>query len=306
MHKEKFVVISKKNYRDALRPTLSTEDSEAVLLNLKEGEKYKLVDNALYKEGTCLLDKDILKISANWDINKPLKHNALLYALYSYLFLFCREDIENQEEVVLDLQRLCKYMGIASDAKSYEMVAKLKSFETVLGFIADKGVYRLLEIVKLEKNQITIKCPYFHRLVNVLIAKANMSDQKYYHTTLVLPKMFSDKNQMAILIAVELAVLTATMVQKGKRITAYAPKRGIRGEALICRIPELREFVIEESRSVSIKNRKLKRAFERAYDLYSNCTECYLRYESLEITRTIPTLKTLDRHVIITCEKKEQ
>ena len=142
--------------------------------------------------------------------------------------------------------------------------------------------------------------------MNVLIAKENMSAQKYYHTTLVLPKMFSDKNQMAILIAVELAVLTATMVQKGMRITAYAPKRGIRGEVLICRIPELREFVREESRSVSSKSRKLKRAFERAYDLYSNCTECYLRYESLEITRTIPTLKTLDRHVIITCEKKEQ
>lgn len=306
MYKEKFVVISKKNYRDALRPTLSNEASEAVLLHLKEGEKYKLVDNTLYKEGTRLLDKEILELSANWDINKPLKYNTLLYPLYSYLFLFCRGDIENHEEVVLDLQSLCKYMGIASDAKSYEMVAKLKSFEDVLGFIAGKGVYRLLEIIKVEKSKISIKTPYFHRLVNVLIAKENMSAQKYYHTTLVLPKMFSDKNQMAILIAVELAVLTATMVQKGKRSTAYTPKRGIRGETLICRIPELREFVREKSRSVSSKNRKLKRAFERAYDLYSNCTECYLRYESLEITRTIPTLKTLDRHVTITCEKKEQ
>lgn len=62
--------------------------------------------------------------------------------------------------------------------------------------------------------------------------------------------------------------------------------------------------MVNKNRQVGVKSRKLKQVFERAYDLYEEHTLCFQRYEGLEITRLIPTIKDRDRVIEIKCTYK--
>lgn len=287
-------LISLPQFKDALRSTISIESSRAGLLHLSKQKNYQIKGNVLYKEGVRLDDQDVLNLIAS-DENQLIPNNVILYSLFSYLYE--KHDLRNKNTFNVGLKKFRKYLRVSTGANGYEVVAKLEEFRDVIGYIYGKGVFQVLEVIGVHKDTVTLHSPYLQQLLLAILEEVAVSDKKYWYTTLAEPNMLADKNQMAVLVAIELVILTATLKSKNPKNC----KKTIKVGTIVNRIPELCEFLLDNNRQTGLKNRKLKKTFERAYDLYEEYTACFQKYEGLEITRVIPNMETMSKVIEIKC-----
>ncbi len=282
------IVLSDKNHREALKPCRLGKHSKAYLLHLREEEqeKYILRGNILYEGETPLNKVELGSLVCDLNINYPIKNNLLIYGLFSYLYE--KEDLRNKDTWFIKVVDIERYFGVSTGKKGYHLVNKLFDFQDIFGVIEDK-VYPLLIIEDYTKTHIILKSPYMHELMKDILEGISLEGQEksIYYTTVIDKSILKEKNELAALMTIELAILT--VVTKEPHI-AYGN--------LISKVPRLRQKV-EGLESTSQQNRILKRCFLKVYELLEDRTQLVMKYPYMTISSCIPTVYELDKSIKI-------
>ena len=225
--------------------------------------------------------------------------------------------------ITVSLPHFFREMGIELTAgNSQDIMTKLYSFKDFIGIMPKLQIAALLfSIIEIDskKQTMTVAVPYILRLYEALEEKnhierttrqgALIDYQKPYHNQLCHSSIAKERNKTAV----ELVYLiTDGLLQRGytpdiqtykkKGAKTQYPDRitySISFHKLIYNAPFLRGR-IQSYKSDSDKNRALRRAFERAYELLDEKTDANEWFINLKISRIIPTMTTLDDELTIT------
>ena len=109
------------------------------------------------------------------------------------------------------------------------------------------------------------------------------------HSYLIKSSIVKERNKRAVEIVI---VVVTTIEQAGK----YTPH--LKAKTIIERIPQLQES-LDKAKTNSDKNKILKRAFTKAWELLGTQTELRTKYPTIELPdpnnpKYIPTMATID------------
>ena len=211
-------------------------------------------------------------------------------------------------------------MGIdPGKSNAPDIMRKLRSFENCIG-IMPGVIAKLFSIIEINErdNTMTFAVPYLHRLIdelesrNKIERKTKNGEYEYiapYHNMLVYSTIANERNKPAV----ELVYLSiAGLHQRGKVPDAntYAKKdMQHKDPRLITYQTSFGSLVddtsllsgrIEAYKSTADKNKALRRAFEKAYQLIETKTDAGEYFIDLQIPKIIPTISTLDDKLTIT------
>ena len=213
-------------------------------------------------------------------------------------------------------------MGIdPGKSNAPDIMRKLRSFENCIGIMQGTGIIaKLFSIIEINvtDNTMTFAVPYILRLIDELESKNKIErktkdgDIEYiapYHNMLVYSTIANERNKTAV----ELVYLIiAGLHQRGKVPDAntYAKKdMQHRDPRLVTYQTSFGSLVddtsilsgrIEAYKSTADKNKALRRAFEKAYQLIETKTDAGEYFIDLQIPKIIPTISTLDDKLTIT------
>ena len=203
-----------------------------------------------------------------------------------------------------------------------DIMRKLHSFENCVGVMPGTGIIaKLFSIIEINAadNTMTFAVPYIYRLIDELERKNKIEGKtkkgelyEYeapYNNRLVHSSIANERNKTAV----ELVYLITTgLLQRGKTPDAKTWARekakmadpalvsySISFRALIKDAPLLRGR-IKSYKSQNDKNKALRRAFEKAYQLIKAKTDAGEYFIDLHIPEIIPTMNTLDDLLTIT------
>ena len=210
-------------------------------------------------------------------------------------------------------------MGIdPGKSNAPDIMRKLRSFENCIG-IMPGVIAKLFSIIEINErdNTMTFAVPYLHRLIdelesrNKIERKTKNGEYEYivpYHNMLVYSTIANERNKPAV----ELVYLIiAGLHQRGKVPDAntYAKKdMQHKDPRLITYQTSFGSLVddtsllsgrIEAYKSTADKNKALRRAFEKAYQLIETKTDAGEYFIDLQIQKIIPTVSTLDDKLTI-------
>lgn len=214
-------------------------------------------------------------------------------------------------------------MGIdPRNQNAAEIMRKLHSFENCVGVMPGTGIIaKLFSIIEINSadNTMTFAVPYIFRLIDELERKNKIEGKtkkgelyEYeapYNNRLVHSSIANERNKTAV----ELVYLITTgLLQRGKTPDAKTWARdrakftdqllvsyGVSFRTLINDAPLLRGR-IKSYKSQNDKNKALRRAFEKAYQLIKAKTDAGEYFIDLHIPEIIPTMNTLDDLLTIT------
>lgn len=211
-------------------------------------------------------------------------------------------------------------MGIdPGKSNAPDIMRKLRSFENCIG-IMPGVIAKLFSIIEINErdNTMTFAVPYLHRLIDELESRNKIErktkDGEYeyiapYHNMLVYSTIANERNKPAV----ELVYLiVGALHQRGKVPDAktYAKKDmqhddprlvtyQISFNSLLNDTSYLKRRV-DAYKSTADKNKALRRAFEKAYQLIKTKTDAGEYFIDLHISEIIPTVSTLDDKLTIT------
>lgn len=223
--------------------------------------------------------------------------------------------------ITVYLHKFLREMGIDPGKNNApDIMRKLQSFENCVGVMPGTGIiaklFSIIEINALD-NTMTFAVPYIFRLIDELESKNKIErktkDGEYeyiapYHNMLVYSTIANERNKTAV----ELVYLIiAGLHQRGKVPDAntYAKKdMQHRDPHLVTYQTSFGSLVddtsilsgrIQAYKSTADKNKALRRAFEKAYQLIETKTDAGEYFIDLQIPKIIPTISTLDDKLII-------
>lgn len=203
-----------------------------------------------------------------------------------------------------------------------EIMRKLHSFENCVGVMPGTGIIaKLFSIIEINSadNTMTFAVPYIFRLIDELERKNKIEGKtkkgelyEYeapYNNRLVHSAIANERNKTAV----ELVYLITTgLLQRGKTPDAKTwarEKAKMADPALVSYSISFRTLIndapllrgrIKSYKSQNDKNKALRRAFEKAYQLIKAKTDAGEYFIDLHIPEIIPTMSTLDDLLTIT------
>ena len=203
-----------------------------------------------------------------------------------------------------------------------EIMRKLHSFENCVGVMPGTGIIaKLFSIIEINSadNTMTFAVPYIFRLIDELERKNKIEGKtkkgelyEYeapYNNRLVHSAIANERNKTAV----ELVYLITTgLLQRGKTPDAKTwarEKAKMADPALVSYSTSFRTLIndapllrgrIKSYKSQNDKNKALRRAFEKAYQLIKAKTDAGEYFIDLHIPEIIPTMCTLDDLLTIT------
>ena len=228
----------------------------------------------------------------------------------------------NGYTITVYFHKFLREMGIDPGKNNApDIMRKLQSFENCVGVMPGTGIIaKLFSIIEINAadDTMTFAAPYIFRLIDELESKNKIErktkdgDYEYiapYHNMLVYSTIANERNKTAV----ELVYLITTgLLQRGKTPDAKTWARdrakftdpllvsyGISFRTLINDAPLLRGR-IKSYKSQNDKNKALRRAFEKAYQLIKAKTDAGEYFIDLHIPEIIPTMNTLDDLLTIT------
>ena len=224
--------------------------------------------------------------------------------------------------ITVYLYKFLREMGIDPGKNNApDIMRKLQSFENCVGVMPGTGIIaKLFSIIEINAadNTMTFAVPYIFRLIDELESKNKIErktkdgDIEYiapYHNMLVYSTIGNERNKTAV----ELVYLIiAGLHQRGTPPDAktYA-KRNMQHDdprlvtyqtsfnTLLNDTTYLKKRV-DAYKSTADKNKALRRAFEKAYQLIETKTDAGEYFIDLKISKIIPTMRTLDDKLTIT------
>ena len=223
--------------------------------------------------------------------------------------------------ITVYLYKFLREMGIDPGKNNApDIMRKLQSFENCIGIMPGTGIIaKLFSIIEINAtdNTMTFAVPYIFRLIDELESKNKIErktkdgDIEYiapYHNMLVYSTIANERNKTAV----ELVYLIiAGLHQRGKVPDAntYAKKdMQHRDPRLVTYQTSFGSLVDDTSllsgrikayKSTADKNKALRRAFEKAYQLIETKTDAGEYFIDLQIQKIIPTISTLDDKLTI-------
>ncbi|PAD76373.1 hypothetical protein [Paenibacillus campinasensis] len=264
-------VPSHPNFRDMLR-TVKTRKGLAILLHPSE-PGYVCRDGHLYKDG-IQLDVDAVRKLVN--LNREIRDPLMMYGIFS--FFYFKGDIRNRNYIECRKSDLYQFLELNKGGKGYPLLETLKSYESVMGWVSEKGVFPLLKIEQLPDGRLRLTSEYFHHVLNALLEECNLSSEygyKYRLTSIPLA-ILSQRSRQAALVALEFAYLLETMSDgKGQREISI--------RALMNRVPSFGKVLRDESKSISYRNRHMRNILKRAETILKKVSDLKRRYPKMEI-----------------------
>lgn len=228
----------------------------------------------------------------------------------------------NGYTITVYFHKFLREMGIDPGKNNApDIMRKLQSFENCVGVMPGTGIIaKLFSIIEINAadDTMTFAAPYIFRLIDELESKNKIErktkdgDYEYiapYHNMLVYSTIANERNKTAV----ELVYLIiAGLHQRGKVPDAntYAKKNmQHRDPRLVTYQTSFGSLVddtsilsgrIEAYKSTADKNKALRRAFEKAYQLIETKTDAGEYFIDLQIPKIIPTISTLDDKLTIT------
>lgn len=314
------MVISDKKYQHAL----TTQQNKNAYISLMHPDFFKALD---FKEGTITFDNETAGIVKQYRKGKYFDIQELDFPLLTQVYTAAvKANIRHDAyTITVSLPQFFREMGIDVNAgNASDALSKLHSFESCVGIMpGSQTISKLFSIIDLDmkRQTMTFAVPYIMRLYDVLGEKNHIErktrqgeliDYKQpYHNTLVHSSIAKERNKTAV----ELVYLITTgLLQRGytpdiqtyrkKDAKTQYPERvtySIKFRTLINDAPLLRGR-IQSYNSVTDKNKALRRAFEKAYQLLKKNTDAGKWFVNLEYGCVVPTMSTLDDELIFTHE----
>ena len=311
-------LISDKKYQGAL----TTQQNKNAYIALMNPDFFKRLD---FENGTVMFDQETAGIVKKYSKGKYTDVQDLDFPLLTQIYTAAVKSNVRHDAftITVSLPQFFREMGIeTSKGNAPDVMAKLHSFENCVGIMpGTQTVSKLFSIIQLDmKNQtMTFAVPYIMKLSEVLAEKNHVEKktrqgalidyQQPYHNTLVHSSIAKERNKTAV----ELVYLITTgLLQRGyvpdvktyrrKDAKTKYPERvtySISFRSLINDAPLLRGR-IQSYKDVKDKNRALRRAFEKAYELIDKKTDTAEWFIDLQGNRIIPTMTTLDDDLTFT------
>lgn len=244
---------------------------------------------------------------------------ALLTQIYTAAFKAHKS--YNGFTITVYLHKFLREMGIDPGKNNApDIMRKLRSYENCVGIMPGTGIIaKLFSIIEINAsdNTMTFAAPYIFRLIDELESKNKIErktkegEYEYiapYHNMLVFSTIANERNKTAV----ELVYLIiAGLHQRGKVPDAktYAKKdMQHRDPHLVTYQTSFGSLVDDTSilsgrikayKSTADKNKALRRAFEKAYQLIETKTDAGEYFIDLQIPKIIPTISTLDDKLTI-------
>ena len=297
--------ITDKHYRYALTPL---ENNAAYIQQLDENFIQQLEFNP--ESGIMSFKQkshEPIQIK-NAATNKNIKALDLQLLRSLYTIIYSNAKSISTDTVTVYLPTLTKHLGIRiSNSKPNDLFKKIRAFENTVGVLSGGAIYKLLDFLKYEPegNLITFASPYMNMILRQLgrkNIKENKKGEEYispHHSFLVHSNMANERNKPAV----EVVQVIVTLLQRrgengGEKINGMTAA-SIKFSTIIEQVPELRDK-LEGNTTTANKNKYLKRAFQKAYELLRSKTDIYKYYNNLSIPEIIPTTTTTGGVITIT------
>lgn len=308
------ITITDKKYQYALSPLPDApahitrlETSFAERLVFKDGKLSLLesgIDAATIKKATSRGREAVNELDL-----------PLLRQIYTAAFRSAQKNDKNT--VTVYLPNFCREMGInIQKSKASVLFEKLNKFQDCIGVMENGNYWRLLTVLGYneEENTLTLAVPYILQLFGE-IRKNNQRELKSGgsfvlpgHSMLIHSDIAKERNKAAVEIVTR---IIAGLQQRGALPDASLPQNAnkimrdrdvityaITFQSLIEDIPLLYDRL--ENSAGADKNKQLKRAFEKAYELLRVKTDISAYYVDLNVKERIPTVSELGKALVIT------
>lgn len=312
---EKLAIITNKNYSNGLNlsPT-----GEAYLQPLASTDGLRFEDGVLYFQNVTASEATLKEINAGKDVTLDSIDLPLLRLFYSIILADFQKSMKSKvvnEVVTIYLPDLAVMLGKKRNIGKNDIKAiidKTASFQSIYGVIKDpdrpNGIGSAEPLLvwlgyKEETNTIKFSSPYMLRLIqklyDVSIKKSEIGvpilkpngepDMLPMHTYLIKPTIVKERNKRAVEIV---TTVLYTIENAGKRKTPH-----IKVRTILERVPQLQEAL--EKNCPSNRNRVLKSAFSKAWELLRTQTTVMEKYPNMQLPDPkdpayIPTMSTLD------------
>lgn len=307
---------------DKYQHGLSTKRNNNAYIALMEPEFFKRLD---FADGTLTFDKETAGIVKQYKKGKYTDIQDLDFPLLQQIYTAAVKSNIRYDAftITVSLPKFFREMGIEmSKGNAPDIMSKLHSFENCVGIMPGTGIIaKLLTIAQIDtkNNTMTFLVPYMLRLLEKLDEKNHVEKKSRkgelidyrtpYHNKLIHSSIAKERNRTAV----ELVYLiTNGLFQRGYKpdsetwakkdaISAF-PQRitySIQFRTLINNAPLLLGR-IQSYQEIADKNKALRRAFEKAYQLLETKTDAKEWFINLNYNAIIPTMTTLDDELIIT------
>lgn len=311
-------VISDKKYQHAL----TTQRNKNAYISLMQPDFFNQLD---FKEGTIIYDSETAGIVKKYSKGKYIDVQELDFPLLTQIYTAAvKANIRHDAyTITVSLPKFFREMGVEMQkGNAPDVMNKLHSFENCVGIMpGTQTISKLFSIIDLDMRQqtMTFAVPYIMRLYDVLGEKNHIEKktrqgelidyQHPYHNTLVHSSIAKERNKPAV----ELVYLITTgLLQRGyiPDIKTYRKKDAktkypdrvtysVRFRTLINDAPLLRGR-IQSYNNVNDKNKALRRAFDKAYQLLKKKTDAGEWFINLQYSTVVPTMANLDDDLIFT------
>lgn len=308
-------------------PTITIKSFQnAMTLNLDDKaylQPLSSLDNLVFENGILYFDglpATAAKLSNRYtkegidNINLPILR--MFYAIImERFFKTWKEDGSIDEVISIYYPDLAKRMGKSSNISKLDIenfITTITSFQNIMG-IVDKGTRGndILPVLvfmgnDVDKNIIRFSSPYMVRVIQD-IYKASIRKSKVdlpmtdkqgnvltlpSHSYLIKSSITKEKNKKAV----EIVFIVVTLIEQAGNNVPH-----IKASTIIERNTQLKES-LAASKSTSDKNKKLSRAFSKAWELLRTQTELLTTYKNISLPdpkasdfcKYIPTTSTLD------------
>lgn len=306
------LVISDKDFRGALS---SVKNSNAYV-RLMDSNFFERIS---FEEGVLKIDDELAGIikehgKKGYDELKELDLPLLTQIYTATAKAAMRNDAYT---ITVDTKAFFAEMGINTTGdNAADVMEKLHSFERCIGIIPKtKFAGKLFSIIAIDpQNQtMTFAAPYILRIIEMLNEKNHVSkstraggDIDYvlpYHNSLVHSTIASERNKAAVELVYR---ITTGVVERGTvpDVSTYRKKKTkTNNPDLITYTISFRSLInstfylrgrIASYKNPSDKNKAIKRAFKKAYELLVSKTDLKKKYVNVTFSNVIPTMNTLD------------
>ncbi len=319
---ERVVSITDKDFQWALTP-YQGNNGEPYIARLDEETYSKLV----FKNGAIsFLDsranEDDIRKATETSIAKDIDV-PLLRHLFTVIYHNAKEHEGSRVRVYLPA--FCKGMGIdMAKGNPYDVFSKFDGFRNLVGFTA-RGIHSVLTFSEYdaETNDLLFDSPYLYAIYRQIgerqpvMLNNGKTYQKPAYSYLVHSNIAKERNKDAVEIVHAIIALlhqrggvSAEQIANNREAAKECEriKKRVRAEkassttvtarkafaAIVKEIPSLQDYITTTKNQANI-NKKLNRAFSKAYDLLRNKTDAYEYFIGLEVSDIIPTATTLDR-----------
>lgn len=312
-------IISDKDYRHALT---MKKNPNAYMVQMRE---MPFADLVMQEGGILQIDQETRMTLKQYINGRYENTNEIDLPLLNHCYTAVIKSLQSYgtHTVTVYQPQFFKAMGIdIHGGKSADMIQKITSFKNLWGYMPREGilakVFDLAEI-NVSDQTMTFTCPYMARLLEKLDKKNHVEKttkagvlidyENPYFTTLVHSTIASERNKPAV----ELVYLIITgLASRGSvpdsktyskrqmvNVSLETVTYSVTFRTLLKDAPLLSERIKSYDKK-SDKDKALKRAFEKSYQLLDTKTDASIYYRNLTINRIIPTMNTLDLFLTIT------